>query len=82
MAYQSSYFALSLWPPAETTGRCKSVLVYILLCLLVLCSSGNPCYDEAVGGRGGKSTSGNGQAWSSASPRGQWRTGENGGTWL
>ena len=24
----------------------------------------------------------NGQAWSSASPRGQWRTGENGGNWL
>ena len=27
-------------------------------------------------------TSGNGQAWSLASPRGQWRTGENGGNWL
>ena len=26
--------------------------------------------------------SGNGQAWSSASPRGQWRTGKNGGNWL
>ena len=26
--------------------------------------------------RGGKTTSGNGQAWSSASPRGQWRTGK------
>ena len=25
---------------------------------------------------------GNGQAWSSASPRGQWRTGENGENWL
>ena len=24
----------------------------------------------------------NGQAWSSASPRGQWRTGKNGGNWL
>ena len=32
--------------------------------------------------RGGKTTSGNGQAWSSASPRGQWRTGKNGGNWL
>ena len=30
--------------------------------------------DEADTGRGGKTTSGNGQAWSSASPRGQWRT--------
>ena len=33
-------------------------------------------------GRGGKTTSGNGQAWSSASPRGQWRTGENEENWL
>ena len=29
-----------------------------------------------------KTTSGNGQAWSSASPRGQWRTGKNGENWL
>ena len=28
-------------------------------------------------GRGGKTTSGNGQAWSSAGPRRQWRTGKN-----
>ena len=33
--------------------------------------------DKADRGRGGKTTSGNGQAWSSASPRGQWRTGKN-----
>ena len=33
-------------------------------------------------GRGGKTASGNGQAWSSPSPRGQWRTGKNGGNWL
>ena len=33
---------------------------------------------KADRGRGGKTTSGNGQAWSSASPRGQWRTGKNG----
>ena len=32
--------------------------------------------------RGGKTTSGNGQAWSLPSPRGKWRTGENGGNWL
>ena len=32
--------------------------------------------------RGGKTTSGNGQAWSSPKPRGQWRTGKNGGNWL
>ena len=34
--------------------------------------------DKADRGRGGKTTSGNGQVWSSASPRGQWGTGENG----
>ena len=38
--------------------------------------------DKANKGRGGKTTSGNGQAWSSASPRGQWRTGKNGENWL
>ena len=32
--------------------------------------------------RGGKTTSGNGQAWNLPSPRGQWRTGKNGGDWL
>ena len=32
--------------------------------------------------RGGKTTSGNGQAWSSPNPRGQWRKGKNGGNWL
>ena len=32
--------------------------------------------------KSGKTTSGNGQAWSSASPRGQWRTGKNGENWL
>ena len=38
--------------------------------------------DKADRGRGGKTTSGNGQAWSALSPRGQWRTGEDGGNWL
>ena len=33
---------------------------------------------EADRGRGGMTTSGNGQAWSLASPSGQWRTGKNG----
>ena len=32
--------------------------------------------DKADRRRGGKTTSGNGQAWSSPSPRGQWRTGK------
>ena len=38
--------------------------------------------DKADRGRDGKTTSGNGQAWSSSSPREQWRTGENGENWL
>ena len=38
--------------------------------------------DKADKGRGGKTTSGNGQAWSMAGPRGQWRTGKNGENWL
>ena len=36
--------------------------------------------NKADRGRGGKTTSGNGQAWISASPKGQWRTGKNGKT--
>ena len=35
--------------------------------------------DKADRGRGGKTTSGNGQSWSSPSHRGQRRTGKNGG---
>ena len=38
--------------------------------------------DKADRGRGGKSTPKNGQAWSSSSPKEQWRTGKNGGNWL
>ena len=38
--------------------------------------------EKADRGRGWKTTSGNGQAWSSASPRGRWRTGKNGENWL
>ena len=38
--------------------------------------------DKAERGRGGKTTSKNGQAWSLASPGGQWRTGKNGENWL
>ena len=38
--------------------------------------------DKADKGRGGKTTSGNGQAWSSPSLRGKLRTGVNGGNWL
>ena len=35
--------------------------------------------DKADRARGRETTSGNGQAWSSPSPRGQWRTEKNGG---
>ena len=38
--------------------------------------------DKADRGRGEKTTSGNGQAWSLPSPRRQWRTGKSGGNWL
>ena len=38
--------------------------------------------DKADRGRGGKTISANGQAWSSAGPRGQWKTGKNGENWL
>ena len=38
--------------------------------------------DKADRGRGGKTTSGNGQVWSLRSPRGQWRTWKNGGNWV
>ena len=38
--------------------------------------------DKADRSGGGKRTSGNGEAWSSPSPRRQWRTGKNGINWL
>ena len=38
--------------------------------------------DKADRRRGGQTTSENGQAWSSLSPRGQWRTKKNGRNWL
>ena len=38
--------------------------------------------DKADRGRGGKTTSGNGLAWSLPNPRGRWRKGKNGGNWL
>ena len=38
--------------------------------------------DKAHRGRDWRTTSGNEQVWSSASPRGQWRTGKNGENWL
>ena len=38
--------------------------------------------DKADRRRGGKTTSGNGQAWGLPSPRSQWRTKKNGQNWL
>ena len=38
--------------------------------------------DKADGRKGERTTAGNGQAWTSPSPRGQWRTEKNGGNWL
>ena len=38
--------------------------------------------DKTDRGRDRKTTSGNGQAWSSEDPRGQWRTVKNGENWL
>ena len=38
--------------------------------------------DKADKGRSGKTTSGNGQAWTSPSTRGQLRTGKNEGSWI
>ena len=38
--------------------------------------------DKADKGRGGKTTSGNGKALGSASPRGQWIIEKNGENWL
>ena len=56
-------------------------------CLLFIRSGQNHLARHCERGKktrqtGGKTTSGNGQAWSSASPRGQWKTGKNGGKWL
>ena len=41
----------------------------------------NGVFDKADR-RSGKTTSGNGQAWSVPCPRGQWKQGENEGNWL
>ena len=38
--------------------------------------------DKTDRGKGGKTTSGDVQAWSPASPRGHWRTGKKGENWL
>ena len=81
----------------QTIGLHEDLLTLVKRCKLewydyVSCSSGlaktilqgtvKGGEGKADRGRGGKTTSGNGQAWSSVSPRGQWRTETNGGNWL
>ena len=71
----------------QAIGPHKDLLTIIKRCKLrwyghVSRSSGKGEEDKADRGRGGKTTSGNGQAWSLPSPRGQWRTGTNGENWL
>ena len=53
------------------------VEVYRYRCTGIVCKAQRKGEeDKADRGRGGKTTSGNGQAWNSPSPRGQWRTGK------
>ena len=71
-------------------GRKEKHTAVVWSCLPFIRSSQNHLAKYSEGGKKtrqteeevGKTTSGNGQAWSSPSPRGQWRTGENGGNWL
>ena len=67
------------------TGGCKETQTAVVWSCLPFIRSGQNHLarhsergeeDKADRGRGGKTTSGNGQAWSSAGPRGQWRTGK------
>ena len=51
--------------------------------MFIMCGQNDLAKHSESGKRkGGKTTSANGQAWSSTSSRRQWRTGENGGNWL
>ena len=58
------------------------ITVYNALYGLMWIRIGSTYYYTVYNKRGGKTTSGNGQAWSSAGSRGQWRTGKNGENWL
>ena len=70
----------------------QATIVYIVaLCPVPFTSSGQDDLsrqfekakeDKKEKGKGGMTTSGNGQAWSSASSRRQWTTGKTGQTWL
>ena len=66
---QRPFLATSLWSLESVQhGACK---FQSLSCLV-----------RQGRGRGGKTTSGNGQAWSSTNPSGQWGTEKNGENWL
>ena len=73
-------------PPDQ---RKETLTAMVWTCLPFIKSGQNPSCkaqwkgkeDKADRGRVGK-TSRNGQAWSSPSPRGQWRTGKKGENWL
>ena len=73
-------------PPDHRKGTQTSViwscLLFIKSCQNHLARHSERRKKTRQRGRGGKTISGNGRAWSSSSPRGQWRTGKNGGNWL
>ena len=70
----------------HTTTRKQTQTAVVWSCFLFIRSGQKPSCkaqwkreeDKVDKGRDGTTTSENGQAWSSASPRGQWRTGKNG----
>ena len=75
------------WIPPDYYKEMQSAVVWSYLpCIRSRQNTGKTQWkreeDKAERGRGGKTTSGNGQAQSSPSPRGQWRTGKNGGSLL
>ena len=51
-------------------------LCFLVSCYMYLCSGKVKGGRRQGRGRGGKTTSGSAQAWSSPSPRGRWRTGK------
>ena len=63
-------------------GRKGSVIYFCVIVLQIYLTDVTGIAVKADRGRGGKTTSGNGQARSSPNPRGQWITGKNGGNWL
>ena len=70
------------WTTRRPDGRKETQNAVVWSCLPFIRSGQNHLArhgergeeDKADRGRGGKTTSGNGQAWNSPSPRGQWRT--------